>query len=671
MIKRMFCILVPLVLSIILFACDFINVNTPNEYSTSDIDTIQSNYYKAVNSEWLNGTWTSSLTPLYNEFTRIQIEINEQLQSDFEKMASGDIEPDTEDMKEFIKLYQKAFDFSIRNSESVSASRKILNEITTINSFRELANISKDWVLKEYALPFDVEIISNPKNTSEKLIMLTPPKTILPDRSYYDDENKKEKLLDSYRMSVTYILENHGFSTEDAKKLAESAIRFDSQVFPFLMETEDLHNSWGPIDEKRLKDFAEIDNYSSILSLKKNLYDLVGSQPNKVYISNPSYFEHLDLIIQEDNFSDYKAWAMVNQVMKLAPYLSSEIIQSAGSFTADVQGQGAALPSEYVTYLELTDIFSESISSYYGRHYSDSTSIQAAHEMTQSIVETYKNRIRNISWLSEVTKQFAIKKLDNIVFHIGYQKSVSDYTKLIKIDLTKSYIENILDIKFQNRKLSFELFNESIDRTVWSPSVSSSDVTANYSPYQNAIYIPAAILKAPFYDKNQSLAENYGGLGKIIAHEITHALDSTGANFDETGSLKDWWTPQDRENFEKLTQKVRDMFEGLEVYGGKVNGQLTLSENIADLGGIQIALETLKREDKSANLQEFFEHYAMSRREQVSTDFGKRSLINESHAPEEFRVNIQIQQISDFYQIYDIPIDAPMYREPVERVQIW
>ncbi|WP_161948749.1 hypothetical protein, partial [Streptococcus suis] len=112
-----------------------------------DIDTIQSNYYKAVNSEWLNGTWTSSLTPLYNEFTRIQIEINEQLQSDFEKMASGDIEPDTEDMKEFIKLYQKAFDFSIRNSESVSASRKILNEITTINSFRELANISKDWVL--------------------------------------------------------------------------------------------------------------------------------------------------------------------------------------------------------------------------------------------------------------------------------------------------------------------------------------------------------------------------------------------------------------------------------------------------------------------------------------------------------------------------------------------
>lgn len=668
--KRIVYVLMLLVFLFPLGACSVKQTDSDDTDSANN-PTVQSNFYQTINKDWLNGGWISSGSPFYNEFTRIQIEVDEQLRSDFEKMASGVIEPQTEDQIEFIKLYKKGLDFAARGTDGVTTARTILDEMTVVDSFATLAPISQEWLLKDYQLPYGVEVIADPKNTSQTMLMLTAPQTILPDKTYYEDADKKDYFLEFYRTSASHILVEYGYTKEEAAQLVDGAIAFDARIAPFLPSSEDLHSAWGPVDESKLRSFSKVKGYSAVLSLGDQLSGLIGTQPQTVYVSNPAYFEELGTLVQEENFSDYKAWALVSQMMKLAPYMTGEIMQTADRFTAELRGQSAALPNDYLTYLDVTDIFKETLSIYYGQNYADAAAITAAQDMTQAIVSTYKERILANNWLSDTTKQAAVKKLDNLSYHIGYPSDVSERTKLIKIDDSHSYAENMLAIKRKARELSFAHYSEPIDRRSWNSAISSSDVTATYSPYQNAIYIPAAILQAPYYDSSQSLAVNYGGLGKIIAHEITHALDSTGANFDETGSLKNWWTDKDRKQFNKKTKAMVELFDGLEIYGGKVDGQLTLSENIADLGGLLVALETLKKEEEAANLEEFFEHYAMSRRESVSADYGKYMLTTETHAPEEFRVNIQLQQIDDFYQTYDIQKGDPMYRAPEERVVIW
>ncbi|HEM3174282.1 TPA: M13 family metallopeptidase [Streptococcus suis] len=671
MIKQGLLRLVLLGFSCLLAACGGQKIRDDQTQVEKAEPTIQTNFYQAINKDWLNGGWLSSGTPFYNEFTRLQMEVDEQLKSDFDKMVAGQLEPQSEDLVEFIKLYQQGLDFTKREEDGVRVARMILDEMMGITSFSELKSLSQDWIRKDYPLPYGLDVIANPRNTSERMLILLPPQTILPDKSYYEDRTVREKLMDSYRISVRHILEKCGYSDEEATALVEGAIAFDNRLVDTLPASENVHSDLGPVNAEELRTFSEVKNYSPALSIGEQLVGLVGLEPGEVYVSNPSYFEQLSQFIKEENFSEYRSWALVSQAMKLAPYLTGEIMQTAGRFHAEVQGVSASYPNDYMTYLDVTGIFKESLGVYYGHNYADETDLLAIQEMAEAISRTYQERIIANDWLSQATKQAAIKKLENITYHIGYPRELSDWTKSLKVREDLSYIENVLAITIQARTGVFERYSQPIDRQTWASNVSASEVTAAYAPSQNAIYIPTAILQAPYYDKNQSVAENYGGIGKIIAHEFVHAFDATGANFDETGSLKDWWTERDRLAFEEKNQVLVDLFDGLEVYGGRVDGHLTLSENLADLGGIQIALSTLKKEEPSANLKEFFEHYARSRREMVAVDYGRYQLQVDTHSPEEFRVNLQLQQIDDFYKVYHIQEGDPMYRAPEERLVMW
>ena len=195
-------------------------------------------------------------------------------------------------------------------------------------------------------------------------------------------------------------------------------------------------------------------------------------------------------------------------------------------------------------------------------------------------------------------------------------------------------------------------------------------VNAYYDPQQNQIVFPAAILQAPFYDLHQSSSANYGGIGAVIAHEISHAFDTNGASFDEHGSLKDWWKPEDYEAFTARTQKVIDQFEGQDSYGAKINGKLTVSENVADLGGIAAALEAAKKEaDFSA--EEFFTNFARIWRMKARTEYMQLLASVDVHAPGKLRTNVQLPNFDEFFETFDVKEGDGMWRSPEDRVIIW
>lgn len=195
-------------------------------------------------------------------------------------------------------------------------------------------------------------------------------------------------------------------------------------------------------------------------------------------------------------------------------------------------------------------------------------------------------------------------------------------------------------------------------------------VNAYYDPQQNQIVFPAAILQAPFYSLDQSSSANYGGIGAVIAHEISHAFDTNGASFDENGSLNDWWTEEDYEAFKERTQKVVDEFDGLDSYGAKVNGKLTVSENVADLGGVAAALAAAKR-DADFSAKDFFESWATIWRQKARPEIMQLLAASDVHGPAKFRVNVTVSNFDDFYTTFDVQPSDKMYRAAEDRVMIW
>lgn len=626
----------------------------------------QSNFYMTVNKEWLNGVWISPSMPGYNEFTRLQIENNDILRQDIEKLVSGEIEATTSDQIEFIKLYKKGFNYSARREDGIDSSLPYLEEMKAIRSFDELQRNLENWIMSDYKLPFQVNISSDPRNRQKHIIRIDAPKLQLFNKSI--PEENRDKIVDSYRFTAGQILTHYGYNKSDIEDMIENSIQFEAHLSSFL--TEDS-TSYEPIHDKSFQSIEDLNAISSNWKLGDKLSALVSERVDSFYITNPEYLENLNKILSADNFEEFYDWSLVNQMMAWAPYMTGELMSTVGIFSAEAQGQIGSLPNDYVTFLQVTSLFKDTLSVYYGQNYLEPGVKESVTEMTENIITTFKNRILSNQWLSVSTKEMAVKKLENLDYYIGYQEKVSDDTKLIKVDDNLSYAQNILGIIRQKRVSTFSRYGEPVDTTSWASSISSSDSAAAYSPYQNAIYIPAGNLRAPFYDKNQSVEQNYAALGDIIAHEVTHALDSNGANFDDSGNLLNWWTSSDRKIFEGKVQDMKELFDGIERYGEKIDGEISLYENIADLGGITIALETLKTIKPDADLKTFFEHFAMSRREQVSDAHGRYILRNDPHSLEELRVNLQLQQLDDFHIVYETRKGDSMYRAPEDRIVIW
>ena len=285
-----------------------------------------------------------------------------------------------------------------------------------------------------------------------------------------------------------------------------------------------------------------------------------------------------------------------------------------------------------------------------------------------TMIEVYKNRLAQNDWLTPETRDKAIVKLNVIKPYIGYPDELPERYSRKVVDENLTLFENAQKLSQIDIAYSWSKWNQPVDYKEW--GMPAHMVNAYYNPQKNLIVFPAAILQAPFYDLHQSSSANYGGIGAVIAHEISHAFDTNGASFDENGSLNNWWTEHDYQAFTERTQKVIDQFEGQDSYGAKVNGKLTVSENVADLGGIAAALEAAKKEaDFSA--EEFFTNFARIWRMKGREEYMKLLASVDVHAPAKLRTNVQLPNFDDFFTTFDVQEGDGMWRSPGDRVIIW
>lgn len=627
---------------------------------------IKTDLYEAVNGDWIKTAKIPDDKPATGGFNDLVDEIDKLLMNDFDTMGAKNDDSQSQMMREFIKLYQLANDFDRRNTEQTQPLEQYLTKIDSLHSFADFQTIYVDWMQHGLPSPIAFDIDADMKNARVNALFAGAPKLILPDKTYYAKDNQNAAaLLEIFRQMMTELLAKLGFNAKQTKQTIDQALQFDRSLVPYVKSAEesaDYSKMYNP------KTNAEFIAYSSTLDLDATVQALIGAQPEKIIVTEPKYFEALDQIINDEHFEAFKSWLLVQTVRGLSRYLDEDFRVISGQYSRALSGSKAPMKQKKFAYYLAAGTFDQVVGDYYGHKYFGETAKNDVHQMVEKMISVYQHRLANNTWLSEKTREKAILKLSKLGIQVGYPDKIDALYQKLHVDLNKSLLANELELTKVVFDNLFAKWNKPVDRNQW--EMSAATVNAYYHPFRNIIVFPAAILQAPFYSLQQSSSENYGGIGAVIAHEISHAFDNNGALFDEYGNLNNWWTVADLEHFQTLSQSMIKEFDGLEYAGEKVNGKLTVSENIADAGGLSCALEAAKGES-DVDIKAFFINWTTVWRMKATKQYMQLLLSIDVHAPAKLRANVQVKNLPEFYQAFDIQPQDQMYLKPEQRVNIW
>lgn len=629
-------------------------------------ELIKDDLYEAVNGAWIKDAKIPDDKPATGGFNDLVDEIDKQMMADFEDYADGKKTSDDPRFNEMIKLYRVAKKFDLRKKVGPVPLQRLLASVTALDSYADYQKQWKNWVLMGMPSPVSFDIDADMKNATVYALFVSSPSLILPDKSYYEPAKKDQhdQLMKLWAAMVKELLLKLDYTEEQAAQLIKEAQAFDALLAPNVKSAEeaaDYSKMYNP------QTVAELAASTDQLDLAAVIKQLVGATPDKVIVMEPAYFKALNSILK-DHFDLFKSWALINVVRDNASYLDDEMREINGRYSRALSGSKKPVSQQKFAYYLARDIFSQVAGDYYGKTYFGPQAKADVHHMVEQMIAVYKQRLTNNTWLSKATRDKAVLKLDNLGIQVGYPDKIPSLYDHLKVDELESLIANLNQLSIVASKDMFSRWNKPVDRMRW--EMSAATVNAYYHPFKNIIVFPAAILQAPFYSLKQTSSQNYGGIGAVIAHEISHAFDNNGALFDEYGNLNNWWTPEDSAHFKELAQKMIAEFDGLPIAGQKVNGKLTVSENIADGGGLSCALEAAKEED-DFNAQEFFINWATIWRMKATQQYEQLLLSIDVHAPQKLRANVQAQNQADFYTAFGIQSGDQMYKAPEDRVNIW
>ena len=624
---------------------------------------IQDDLFEAVNAEWLAKTEIPSDRPRIAAFDELVISNEQTLMHDFATIHEFD-EPV---MTEFAKFYKKAGDFIERFEFGTEPVKPELEKISAILDFETLTSKFADLILNsQVPVPFGLSVDTDMKDAVHYAMTFSGAGLILPDTTYYADEHpRKAELLDFYRTNTVEILREFGFSAEAAQQQVEHTVKFDAILAQYVNTSEEWAKYAELYNPVVISDFT---SHIKSVPFAQIIEALIGKLPEKIVVYEKRFYENFDQIVNVANFELIKSWMLVKLLRGSTQYLSDDMRILGSDFSRKLSGTSEARSQEKHAFDLATGQFSQAVGLYYGHKYFGEAAKADVKRMTSEMIKVYQERLDKNTWLSRATIDKAIKKLDAMTVFIGFPDKLPEIYQQFTVSHDSLY-SNIARFDVARSHKHYDKFNEDVDKTEW--HMPAHMVNAYFSPDSNTIVFPAAILQKPFYSATeQTPSQNYGGIGAVIAHEISHAFDNNGALFDEFGNMNNWWTDEDFKAFEAKQELMIAEFDGLEIAGGKVNGKLVVSENIADAGGLTAAMTAALREP-DADLKAFFTQWGEIWRLKASEEYQQMLLSMDVHAPGKLRANVQASNLDEFFATFDIQEGDGMWRAEAERVKIW
>lgn len=624
---------------------------------------VQDNLYLAVNHDWLSQAKIPSDRSRISSFDGIDIQVEKNLMDDFAAFAAGEKElPQVPNFKKAVQLYQLARDFDRRNSEGAAPLKSDLDLLRGLRDFDDFLLKAADLVWN-FDLPFEFYVDADMKNTKVNVLHFGGPSTFLPDTTTYKSPAATHLLVTLRRQTLLLLLQA-GVPAAEADETADLAMAFDKKIAQVVKSSEEWADYPAMYNPMAMSDFVkQFKNFKMDYFLR----EFLKAVPDRVIVTEPRFLKQFNDLIKPENFAQIKAWMITSFINDNAIYLSQDFRELAFTFSHALSGQPKMTSGTKQAYRIANSNFSEVVGVYYGKKYFGAQAKNDVLDMIHKMLAVYRQRLTENTWLSAATKKRALVKLQALILKVGYPEKIEKLYDLLPVDPQASLYSNIRALTKVRNQYNIAKLKQDVDRNVW--LMPGNLVNACYDPQRNDLTFPAAILQAPFYDLKQSRPANFGGIGTVIAHEISHAFDNNGAKFDEFGNMKNWWTEDDFKEFEKRTQAEIDLFDGIQYGPVKLNGKQIVSENIADQGGLTAATEAAKGEGD--DLKDLFENFARVWANKQLEASIKTQVAVDVHAPGPERANVQSQCQDDFYKTFNVQEGDGMWLAPEKRVHIW
>ncbi len=628
---------------------------------------IQDDLYQAINGEWLKTAVIPADRPTTGGFSTLDENVEKLMMADFRAFAAGEKHSDIPEMRYAVALYKKALDTDRRNREGIAPVLPLLERLSKIKTVDELNRQAAELLLTGVPLPVQMDVTPDMENAEQNSFIVSGPDIILPDTTYYAEDNQQGKqLLSIWKEMAAKVLAYSSLSEADQKQYLADALAFDALVAQKVkskLEWAEYYKCHNPMPT------GQVAAYLAPFDVKKLLSDLYGEQaPDTLVVYDPKAIREMNGYFSQETFSLYMHWAYVKTLLQATAFLSEELTALGKTYSRALVGLSADPTLEKQAYQLTSKTYSDPIGVYYGRTYFGEEAKRDVVDMVKKIIETYILRMQRNTFLAEETKAQAIKKLSAIEIKMGYPDEIKPiWTKLV-FDESESLFSVMQTLRRIRAKDKLDKLLEPVDRTRW--YMPGHMVNACYDPSSNDITFPAAILQKPFYALSQSASENLGGIGAVIGHEISHAFDNNGAKFDERGNLKNWWKEEDFRAFEELTKGMIEQFDGIEFCGGRVSGELTVSENIADNGGMGVTLEIV-HSLPDADYQAYFKNWARVWCCKAKDEYTKLLLSCDVHSPAVLRANMTPRNFNEWYEAFGVTEQDQMYIAPDKRISIW
>lgn len=641
---------------------------------------LQDDFFLAVNGNWIKQTEIPADQGRWGSFNELREFNNEAVLKVLEAaMNSGNL-PAESDQAKGVGFYQIGMDSLLAEERGAKPLSRWFDKIEEVKDAKSLQAYLTEQQQYGGGAFFGLGVNTDLKDSEKMALYISQGGLGLPDKDYYLGVSEKfDEIKAKYQKHVAASFQKVGYDEAAAEQAAAAVLDVETRLAKTSKSRIEMRDPEGRYN-KYTSD--QMNGLTPSLDWKQYL-TAIGADTEEVIVSTPKFMEEVDQIIKGVSYDAIRAYLKWKIIDRAAPYLNHEFVKANFDFYGrELEGTEEMRPRWKRVLATTEGAVGEAIGKLYTEEYFPQEAKEDAQEMVDNIIAAMGDRIKQLEWMTDVTKEKALEKLGTFKVKIGFPDKWKDYSGL-KVDAnpeTASFIENVWHSSNFRFKENMAKLGKPIDKDEW--FMTPQTVNAYYNPTWNEIVFPAGILQPPFYNYKADAAVNYGGIGAVIGHEISHGFDDQGSQYDAEGNLKNWWQDEDLKNFQERTGKLvaqYDAYEPLE--GVNVQGKLTLGENIGDLGGLLVAYDGLQKyleeHGRPENIdgftpeQRFFISWATIWRMKSRDEALRTQIQTDPHSPAQYRGNGPLVNIDAFYDAFDVKEGDKMYKAPEDRVRIW
>lgn len=639
----------------------------------------QDDFYQFATGGWQKLHPLPAAYSRFGSFDMLQENVNKQVNTILTSLSKKKYQEGTTERK-LSDFYSLALDSARRNREGLAPVKPYISDIEAARTLDDIKALQLKYSKLGFGQPFGAYFAADEKNVTRNILSLSQGGLTLGQKDWYvNNDEATRNIREAYKKHIQRMFQLYGFSAADAARKEAAVFRFETELALVSKSNTELRDPQANYNKMTLKEFEA--DYPNIPLRKLAIADGISEADiQNMVVGQPAFFTGLDKISALLTADEWKAIMEWDVIQGSASCLTDEVREANFDFFGrTMSGRKEDYPLWKRATSQVQSAMGEALGKMYCERYFPESSKKMMEQLVKNLQTSLAERIKAQTWMSDSTKENALVKLSKFYVKVGYPNKWTDYSKLV-IDPQKSFFENVLATRvFALDKMIADKAGKPVDKDEW--YMTPQTVNAYYNPTTNEICFPAGILQRPFFDPKADEAFNYGAIGVVIGHEMTHGFDDQGRQYDADGNLHDWWTASDAKGFNERADMYAEFFDNIEVLPGlHSNGRFTLGENLADHGGLMVAFNAFKDATKDHPLktidgftpeQRFFIAYAGVWGQNITEQEIRNRVKRDPHALGEWRVNGALPHIQAFYDAFGIKPGDKMYLPEKERLQLW